>query len=326
MSATAPIQISVLIPVYNEEENILPLCQDLKTVMTSMALPYEVILIDDGSQDQSAERLRQIALSDPAFKVIRFRRNFGQTAAIMAGIEHAQGAILIPMDSDRQNDPHDIPRLLEKLQQGYDVVSGWRKHRQDNPYIRTWPSRMANWLISNISGVHLHDYGCTIKAYRREVIEGVRLYGEMHRFIPIYAHWMGASVTEIEVTHHPRTSGISKYGLNRIFKVILDLIVVQFLGQYFVKPIYLFGSFGLVALLLSAVSGCWALYLKFFTDTSLISTPLPLIAVMCLMTGIIAILLGLVAEMVVRTYFESQGRSIYLMRETINLSSPPTED
>ncbi|MBF0417665.1 MAG: glycosyltransferase family 2 protein [Magnetococcales bacterium] len=320
---TDSCQVSILIPVYNEEENILPLCEEIQSVMTTLNLTFEVILIDDGSLDRSRERLREVADRHPHFKVIRFRRNFGQTAAIMAGIEYSRGDILIPMDSDRQNDPKDIPRLLAKLHEGYDVVSGWRKDRRDNPVIRTLPSRAANWLISRASGVHLHDYGCTIKAYRRDVIAGVRLYGEMHRFIPIYAQRMGATVTELEVTHHPRRSGTSKYGLNRIFKVILDLIVVQFLGKYFVKPIYLFGSFGLFFLLLALLSGIWASYLKLFAATSFISTPLPLIAVMSFMLGIIAILLGLVAEMLVRTYFESQGRSVYLVLETRNFSPQP---
>ncbi|MBF0128195.1 MAG: glycosyltransferase family 2 protein [Magnetococcales bacterium] len=314
--------LSIIIPVYNEEENILPLCEDLIAVLGSVGSDYEVILIDDGSQDGSLQRLRQVAARHPAFRVIRFRRNFGQTAAIMAGIEHARGEVIIPMDSDRQNDPRDIPRLLAKLHEGYDVVSGWRKDRKDNPLIRTLPSRVANWLISRISGVPLHDYGCTIKAYRRTIIEGVKLYGEMHRFIPIYAHWMGASVTELEVTHHPRSSGQSKYGLNRIVKVILDLIVLKFLEKYFVKPIHLFGSFGLLALLISLASGTLAFFLKFFRETPFITTPLPLLSVMAFMIGIMAILLGLVAEMLVRTYFESQGRSTYLIRESINPPSP----
>lgn len=310
--------LSVIIPVYNEENNIVPLCRDLLAVLQSISNPFEVILIDDGSLDRSQERLQEVASWNPSIKIIRFRRNFGQTAAIMAGIDHSQGEIIVPMDSDQQNDPKDIPRLLDKLNEGYDVVSGWRKDRKDNSLIRTLPSRVANRLISNISGVFLHDYGCTIKAYRRSVIHGVKLYGEMHRFIPIYAHWMGASVTELEVTHHPRKFGLSKYGLNRIIKVILDLIVVKFLGKYFVKPIYLFGGFGLLAFLFSLLSGGYALYLKFFEDLSLIRTPLPLASVMAFMIGIMAILLGLVAEMVVRTYFESQGRSAYLIQATTN--------
>ncbi|MBF0293674.1 MAG: glycosyltransferase family 2 protein [Magnetococcales bacterium] len=316
--------LSIIIPIYNEEENILPLCQDLLANLESLGLPFEILLVNDGSQDSSQERLREVAAWNAHFKVIRFRRNCGQTAAIMAGIEFARGDIIIPMDADRQNDPRDIPRLLARLNEGYDVVSGWRKSRKDNPLIRTLPSRAANWLISRISGVFLHDYGCTIKAYRRHVLEGVQLYGEMHRFIPIYAHWMGAKVTELEVTHHPRQFGHSKYGLNRIFKVILDLIVVKFLDKYFVKPIYLFGSFGLFSLLLSLLSGGWAVYLKFFKNESFIVTPLPLVSVMTFMIGIVAILLGLVAEMLVRTYFESQGRRTYQIGETINL--PPPED
>ncbi len=316
--------LSIIIPIHNEEENILPLCKDLLAVLESLGQPFEILLVNDGSQDRSQERLREVAAWNACFKVIRFRRNCGQTAAIMAGIEFAQGDIIIPMDADRQNDPRDIPRLLAKLNEGYDVVSGWRKSRKDNPLIRTLPSRAANWLISRISGVFLHDYGCTIKAYRRHVLRGVRLYGEMHRFIPIYARWMGASVTELEVTHHPRMFGHSKYGLNRIFKVILDLIVVTFLDKYFVKPIYLFGSFGLFSLFLSLLSGGWAVYLKLFQGIHFIVTPLPLVAVMTFMTGVITILLGLVAEMLVRTYFESQGRRTYQIGETINL--PPPDD
>ena len=317
--------ISIIIPVFNEEENILPLIESLIKIISSLERPFEILMIDDGSSDASEQRLREASHLHPAIKTIFLKKNYGQTAAIMAGIEHARGEVFIPMDSDLQNDPSDIPRLLHKLDEGYDVVSGWRRDRKDNALLRNLPSRAANLLISKISGVPLHDYGCTIKAYRRDVIKGVRLYGEMHRFIPIYAKWMGARVTELPVTHHARSHGESKYGLNRIFKVILDLMVVQFLGNYFTKPIYLFGSFGLFFLLVSMMSGSYAIYLKLFEGESFISTPMPLAAVISFMVGILAILLGLVAEILVRIYFETQGRSVYDIRETINLDSSPEE-
>jgi glycosyltransferase involved in cell wall biosynthesis len=320
--STAPIVLSVIIPVYNEEDNLDPLHLALKTVLDAQKKPYEIIMVDDGSTDSSQNKLAQIAENDPTFKVVYFRRNYGQTAALMAGIEKAQGEILIPMDADLQNDPKDIPRLLQKLEEGYDVVSGWRKDRQDKAITRTIPSMIANKIISKISGLVLHDYGCTLKVYRRDVIKGVRLYGEMHRFIPIYAKWQGAQVTEIPVSHNPRIHGESKYGLNRIFKVILDLIVVWFMENYFTKPIYLFGSFGLFFLLVSFLSGSLAVYLRIFHHISFISTPMPLAAVMSFMVGIVAILLGLVAEMVVRTYYESQHLNIYTVRGTLNIDEP----
>ncbi|MBF0444360.1 MAG: glycosyltransferase family 2 protein [Magnetococcales bacterium] len=320
--STPPIVLSVIIPVFNEEDNLDPLHKALKTVLDDQNKPYEIIMVDDGSTDGSQAKLAQIAKNDPTFKVVNFLRNYGQTAALMAGIEKASGEILIPMDADLQNDPKDIPRLLQKLDEGFDVVSGWRKDRQDKAITRTIPSMIANKIISKISGLVLHDYGCTLKVYRRDVIKGVRLYGEMHRFIPIYAKWQGAQVTEIPVSHNPRIHGISKYGLNRIFKVILDLIVVWFMENYFTKPIYLFGSFGLFFLLVSLLSGILAVYLRIFHNISFISTPMPLAAVMSFMVGIIAILLGLVAEMVVRTYYESQRLNIYTVRGTINIDEP----
>jgi glycosyltransferase involved in cell wall biosynthesis len=251
--------------------------------------------------------------------VIHFRRNFGQTTAIMAGIDYSSGDVLIPMDGDLQNDPQDIPKLLAKLQEGFEVCSGWREDRKDHALKRNLPSRIANWLISKISGVHLHDYGCSLKAYRREVIKGVKLYGEMHRFIPIYATWQGARVAEIPVTHHPRIHGESKYGLERTFKVILDLIVVKFLAQYAQKPIYVFGTFGLVSLFVAFIAAAASLYYKIFGHKSFIETPLPLIFVMASITGIMCILMGLLAEIIMRTYYESQGKSVYLIDECCNL-------
>jgi dolichol-phosphate mannosyltransferase len=257
-------------------------------------------------------------LKIPELRVIDFRRNYGQTAAIMAGIDYAAGEFILTIDADLQNDPADIPILLTKLDEGYDVVSGWRKDRKDDAIRRNFVSRIANVIISWISGVQLKDYGCTLKVYRRDVLTDVRLYGEMHRFIPIYASWMGARTTEVPVRHHARRFGSSKYGLNRIAKVLLDLMVIKFLDRNFVKPIYVFGGFGLVTLLCSFVFGTIMLYLKIFEGISMILTPLPLLTALTFLVGFMSVLMGLLAEMLVRTYFESQGRAAYHVRELIN--------
>ena len=311
--------LSIVIPVFNEEDNIDPLYEQLGTVMPSLGHPFEIIVINDHSTDRTAERLDAIAAKDERLKVIHFKRNFGQTAAMMAGIDFASGSIIIPMDGDLQNDPSDIPKLLAKLDEGFDVCSGWRKDRQDNALRRNLPSKIANFLISRISGVHLHDYGCTLKAYKRDVIKDVKLYGEMHRFIPIYSAWQGAKVTEIPVTHHARQHGVSKYGINRTFKVVLDLIVIKFLEQYAGKPIHLFGSFGLLNIFLSMVSFVVMVYLKFFQETNFSRTPLPMLAVLFLIVGTQSILLGLIAELLNRTYYESQNKSVYLIKATKNI-------
>lgn len=311
--------LSIVIPIYNEALNLPPLREQLVTALDTLGHSFEVIFVNDGSSDGSEAILKQLALQDQRIKVINFRRNFGQTAAMMAGIDFASGEVIIPMDGDLQNDPADIPRLLAKLDEGYDVVSGWRKSRQDNALSRTLPSRIANHLISKISGVHLHDYGCTLKAYRRECIKGVRLYGEMHRFVPIYATWQGGKVTEMPVNHRSRVHGVSKYGLNRIVKVVLDLIVVKFLTQYANKPIYVFGGLGVMSLLLSLVAGVVAVYLKVVHGVSFIATPLPLLVVLTFITGLMTILMGLLAEIIMRTYHESQGKAVYLIRDAYNL-------
>ena len=311
--------LSVIVPLYNEEENILPLYEEVIGIAPSLGCNLEMILVNDGSTDGSRALLNDLALRDGRVKVIHFRRNFGQTTAIMAGIDYSSGDVLIPMDGDLQNDPQDIPKLLAKLKEGFEVCSGWREDRKDHALKRNLPSRIANWLISKISGVHLHDYGCSLKAYRREVIKGVKRYGEMHRFIPIYATWQGARVTEIPVAHHPRIHGKSKYGLERTFKVILDLIVVKFLAQYAQKPIYVFGTFGLFSLFVAFIAATASLYYKIFGQKSFIETPLPLIFVMASITGIMCILMGLLAEIIMRTYYESQGKSVYLIDECCNL-------
>lgn len=312
------MKISIIVPIYNEEESIPSLCDGLFSVLKELGRPFEVICVNDGSRDGSMSCLRRAAETHPELKVVSFRRNFGQTAAMMAGIDHASGDVIISIDADLQNDPRDIPALLEKLEEGYDVVSGWRVDRKDAAIRRNFVSRRANHLISWISGVHLHDYGCTLKAYRRDVVKDIQLYGEMHRFIPIYASWMGAKVCEIPVRHHTRQFGTSKYGLERIFKVLLDLMVVKFLDRYFQKPIYVFGGFGAISLAIGAISVVWMFWLKLIDNVSLILTPLPLLCVMSCLIGAISLLLGLLAEMLVRTYFESQGRRVYLVKEIIN--------
>ncbi len=311
--------LSVIIPVYNEAENLPALYARLTPVLAAIDLPWELIFINDGSVDGSRQILDQLADQNARVKVIHFKRNFGQTAAMMAGIDFARGDVLVSMDGDLQNDPADIPRCLAALAEGYDVCSGWRKERQDSALKRTIPSRIANFLISRLSGVRLHDYGCTLKAYRKEVIKGVKLYGEMHRFIPIYASWQGARVTEIPVTHHPRLHGTSKYGLERTVKVLLDLIVVKFLAQYAQKPIYVFGCVGLANILIAVLAAGASLYYKFFGDKSFISTPLPLLFVLTSITGVMCILMGLLAEIVIRTYYESQNKPVYLIAEQRNL-------
>jgi glycosyltransferase involved in cell wall biosynthesis len=312
-------KISICVPVYNEAESLLEMYEQLCSALDGIGMTWEAVLVNDGSADDSARVLNQLAAKDKRIKVIHFRRNSGQTSAMMAGISFASGDVIVPMDADLQNDPKDVVFLIEKLNQGYDVVSGWRKDRKDHSIRRNFPSRVANWLISKVSGVVLHDYGCSLKAYRKEVIKGVKLYGEMHRFIPIYASWHGAKVTEVPVTHHPRKFGTSKYGLERIAKVILDLIVVMFLDRYSQKPIYVFGGFGLISLLLGFCVGGWALYLKFVEGVSFINTPLPLLSIFLVMLGVVGVLLGLLAELVTRTWFESQGRNTYIVRETRNI-------
>ncbi len=310
--------LSIIIPIYNEKENIPLLYEKLTPVLKKTGIPYEIILINDGSNDGSNVELNILAKKDKKIKVIHFRRNFGQTSAMMAGVQNSKGDIIIPMDGDLQNDPEDIPSLLNKINEGFDVVSGWRKDRKDSPIKRNFLSRVANWLISKISGVFLHDYGCSLKAYKREIIKDIKLYGEMHRFIPIYAKWQGGKVTEIPVTHHPRKFGESKYGMNRVIKVILDLIVVEFLHKYSTKPIYIFGGFGLINFFISFLSFLIMLYFKFFGEKSFVQTPLPLLVLFTFLMGFMSILMGLIAEIGIRTYHESQDKPIYSIKEKLN--------
>lgn len=313
--------ISVIVPIYNEIDSIIPLHAAVADVLNKLDRDWELLLVNDGSSDGSPAVLDKLAETDSRVKVIHLRRNFGQTAAMQAGIDFARGEIIIPMDGDLQNDPADIPRLLAKLDQGFDVVSGWRKVRKDAKLTRNLPSWFANKMISWISGVHLHDYGCSLKAYHKSVIKEVKLYGEMHRFIPIYASWQGARVTEIPVKHHARQFGRSKYGLERTVKVILDLIVVKFLATFAQKPMYVFGGIGLASFAVSGASGVWALYLKYFQDVSFVQTPLPLLFVMTAITGAMCILMGLLAELMTRTYHESQDKAIYAVGAARNIES-----
>jgi glycosyltransferase involved in cell wall biosynthesis len=315
------LDISVIAPVYNEEKSIALLYDQIREVLERESLRWELVLINDGSSDNSPAELDRLAANDARVKVVHFRRNYGQTAAMMAGIDFAGGEIIVPIDADLQNDPTDIPRLLAKLAEGFDVCSGWRKARKDESLRRNFPSRIANAIISKVSGVALHDYGCSLKAYRREMVKGVKLYGEMHRFIPIYASWAGARVTEIPVNHNPRMHGKSNYGLERIFKVLLDLLVVKFLFRYAQKPIYVFGGIGLISMALSGILAGYAIFLKIFEDQSFIRTPLPLLVVFTAMTGVVCILMGLLAEILMRTWHESQSKTVYEVRATKNVAN-----
>jgi glycosyltransferase involved in cell wall biosynthesis len=323
--------LSVVIPVYNEVDNVIPLHEELSAVLGAQPLRYELIFVDDGSTDGTAAKLRQIQDADPGHVLVAFlRRNCGQTAALSAALDLARGTVLVPMDGDRQNDPADIPRLLQRLDQGFDVVSGWRRNRRDTFLTRKVPSWIANRVVSRISDVPLHDFGCTLKAYRRRVLEGVRLYGEMHRFIPIFAAWQGAKVTEMVVNHRPRTAGRTKYGLGRTFHVVLDLILIRFLQRYSQRPIHLFGQVGLWAFFLSFFMFGLMLYYKYLHNfvtghgnKSFVETPLPSICVTLFGMGVLSILMGIQAEIVMRTYYESQAKTTYLLGEVRRGASNP---
>jgi glycosyltransferase involved in cell wall biosynthesis len=312
------LELSVVVPVYNEEENIRTLYENITSALSGNVPDYEMILVDDGSTDNSFSVLESIAEADKRVKVVRFRRNFGQTAAMAAGFDMAGGRVVVPMDGDLQNDPADIPKLLEKIHEGYDVVSGWRKERRDAFINRKLPSMAANFFISRMTGVNLHDYGCTLKAYRREVLDRINLYGELHRFVPALVSQVGAKVTEIPVRHHARLHGKSKYGISRTMRVILDLMTVKFLLSYSTKPIQLFGKLGIYTLLAAVVSGGATLYMKIFEHTSMNRNPLLILTAFLLFTGVQFIVLGLLGELNARTYYETQGKPIYVIKEKLN--------
>jgi len=309
-------ELSVVVPLLDEQENLRPLYDQITGALDGR-YEYEVLFIDDGSTDDSFDILKDFHRSNARVRVVRFRRNFGQTAAMSAGFAHARGRVIIAMDADLQNDPADIPMLLAKLEEGYDVVSGWRKKRHDNAVTRLLPSRIANWLISKITGVQLHDYGCTLKAYRREVLAETKLYGEMHRFIPALASWSGARIAECVVNHRPRTAGVAKYGLARTWKVILDLITVKFLGSFSTKPIYIFGGLGGLTALFAFLFGLLVIVQKVHSGTDMSGNPLLILTAVLMLATIQFILMGLLAELLVRTYHESQNRPTYVVKEVL---------
>jgi glycosyltransferase involved in cell wall biosynthesis len=310
-------ELSVVIPMHNEEENVEPLYAALRTALDALGRTYEIVVVDDGSRDETYPRLARLASDDRRLKLVTLRRNYGQTAAMAAGFDHAHGEVIVPMDGDRQNDPADIGRLLEKIDEGYDVVSGWRRDRRDG-FTRRLPSRIANWLIGRVTGVRLHDYGCTLKAYRADVVRETRLYGEMHRFLPALAHQAGARIAEIPVTHHARLAGRSNYGLGRTFKVLLDLLTVKFLSVWSTKPSYVFGGSGALLCLFGSAFVVWTAYEKIFNGVYVYRQPSLVVGVFLFTIGLNLILLGLLAELIVRTHHESQSKPVYLVRERRN--------
>lgn len=316
--------ISVVIPLYNERENVAELVASIGATMSAADFTFELIMVDDGSHDGTVEVLCDLQKDHPFLRILQFRRNFGQTAAMAAGFDHARGEVIVPLDGDLQNDPADIPAMVTRLLEGYDVVSGWRRNRQDTFLTRKLPSWIANFFIGKITGVKLHDYGCTLKAYRREVVQHTRLYGEMHRFIPALAKWSGARVTEMEVNHRPRIHGKTKYGLTRTVKVILDLVTVKFLGTFSTKPLHIFGGIGLLSLLLSFLTIMVVAYQKFFllphVDVS--GNPLFMIAIILVVMSVQFLLMGLLAEMMARTYHESQNKPTYILRQIFEPGDP----
>jgi len=320
------MNLSLVIPVFNEEGNLPLLFDAIYNTMNTVTRSWEAILVDDGSRDKSLSILQEYAKRDPGhIRVISFRRNFGQTAAIAAGLDYAQGETIILLDADMQNDPADIPMMLAKLDEGYDLVSGWRKSRKDNAITRNFPSMIANWLISRVTGVYLHDYGCTLKVYRRDVLEGFRLYGEMHRFIPVYASSVGAKITEMQVNHYPRKFGKTKYGLERTIKVVLDLFTVKFLVAYSSKPIYLFGGTGGLLMVISTITMIYLFVRRLLFSVSVTGSPLLQVSVMLFILGFQSMLMGLIAELLVRTYHESQRKPTYTVRTMINLEQDPRD-
>lgn len=310
--------LSVVVPIYNEEESIPQLYERLTTALETLGRPYEIIAADDGSRDGSFALLRELANRDSRLRVVRFRRNFGQTAAFSAGFARARGQVVITIDADLQNDPADIGKLLDKVDEGYDVVSGWRAHRQDRFLDRKLPSMIANRLISWATGVHLHDYGCSLKAYRTEIVREIRLYGELHRFIPAIASWQGVAVTEIPVHHEARKFGKSKYGIGRTLRVMLDLLTVRFLLSYGTRPMQIFGLIGLLATLFGLAVGAYLTFIKLAYGAAIADRPLLLLAVLMIVLGVQFISMGLLGELIVRTYYETQSKPIYVVREELN--------
>jgi glycosyltransferase involved in cell wall biosynthesis len=320
------VELSIVVPLFNEEENIHDLIAAITSSMRDYTDNYEVVIVDDGSTDNSFPLLKELARNNSHLRIVRFGINYGQTAALSAGFHHAKGNIIITMDADLQNDPADIPLLVQKIQEGYDVTSGWRKNRQDNWLRRRLPSMVANSLISNITGLHLRDYGCTLKAYKREIIRHIELYGEMHRFVPALARWAGATITEVVVSHHPRKKGKSKYGLSRTLRVLLDLFVVKFLMTYSTQPIQIFGGLGLLCFLISALTLSVVVALRLFAGVDMSGNPLLYASFTGFMLSVMLLLMGLNAEMQARTYHESQRKPIYVVRELVHYPELPELD
>ena len=310
--------LSIIIPVYNEADNIKFLIKKITDCLKDYK--YEVLFINDGSTDNTEKIIEEIIKLDDRIVCINFKRNYGQTAALQAGFDYSKGKIIVALDGDLQNDPKDIPKLISKINEGFEVVSGWRKKRKDDALSRVLPSKIANYIISKITGVKLHDYGCTLKAYKKEVVKDIKLYGEMHRFIPIYACWEGAKVSEVVVSHNPRYSGESKYGISRVPKVMLDLMVVKFFDKLISRPIHLFGKLGFWLITLGFLFSVYAIWLKIFRDISFILTPLPLLIIFFLLSGMLCVLLGIIAEIQSRIYFQAGGNKSYLVRNIINIS------
>jgi len=317
------MKISIIIPVYNEEESLSELYSELDAVLKDREWDSEIIMVDDGSSDRSAALIADLSARDPRVRLVKFARNFGQTAAILAGIDRATGDVLIPMDADLQNDPKDIPRLLEKIDEGYDVVSGWRKNRQDRLWSRKVPSLLANRLISRWTGVSLHDYGCTLKAYRATALKGEQLYGEMHRFIPIYASWRGGRITEIEVNHRARQFGESKYGIGRTFKVLLDLMTVKFLSGYSTKPAYLFGGLGFSLMGIGSAAALAVIYEWLVHDSMRHKPTIMLLAAFLVTNGVMMVCIGLLAELIVRIYHGQGKRQTYVLASEVRPDEDP---
>lgn len=316
------MDLSIVIPIKDESENLGPLHEDLCNALDPLGKSYEIVIVDDGSVDGSVELLQQLALKDSRVKVVYLARNYGQTPATRAGIDHAQGDVIVTMDGDRQNDPADIPRLLEKLEEGYDMVLGERANRKDKLLLRKIPSRIANWLIRKVTGLKTRDLGCTIRAIRRDVAQNLPLYGEMHRFIPVLALQNGARMTQIDVNHHPRTAGQTHYGLSRTIRVVLDLITVRFLHRYVTRPMHAFGLTGLICMGLGFMSLLVTTWMKFGRGIDMTGNPLLLLSVMFALVGVQFVSMGLIGELLTRTYFESQGRSPYQVRSTLNMDAP----
>jgi glycosyltransferase involved in cell wall biosynthesis len=316
------MQLSVVVPLFNEQESLAPLVERILSHVRPLGLSFELVLVDDGSRDRTPELLGQLAATVPELVAVRLRRNYGQTAAMAAGFDASRGEVIVTLDGDLQNDPADIPLLLEKLNQGFDLVSGWRHRRQDAALSRLLPSLLANRLIARVTGVKLHDYGCSLKAYRREVIDDLNLYGELHRFLPALAFIEGARITEVQVTHHPRRYGKSNYGIDRTFRVLMDLLTVWFMKRFLTRPMYVFGSGGLVAMGAGLLVALWLVAEKLLIGTNIGDRPLLLMALICFLTGVQLFCFGLLAEIQMRTYHESQGRPIYRVRDILRQPAP----